>query len=294
MGFQSLGDALVLAKFEALGNDFLVAVDPDGSMAFDAALAASLCDRHRGVGADGLITLAALQRPGAVRMRLRNADGGEAETSGNGLRCAALAALDAGLVDERDFEIETTAGLSRARVGPDRDDGSAEVSVTMGELDVAEVESPLRARRAFRVDAGNPHLVLIGDSFDDVDLDVLGPELDAVEPDGTNVELVSPATFEVAPEDDVALDMAVWERGVGRTLACGSGSAAAAAAARLAGLGGAPGQRITVVNPGGRLLVDLVGADPRRPSVTLTGPARRVATVHVALERLLASLGATA
>lgn len=265
---------LSLGKYEALGNDFLVLLDPSGSARFDETLVAALCDRHRGIGADGVIRLSA-GGDGAVVMTLRNADGGIAETSGNGLRCAALAARDGGLVEADEFTIETLAGVSSAVVEPGTR-GRATVRVTMGTVRVREeTPSPHEGFRAFRVDVGNPHLVLLGGALDAIDLAALGPVLEAATPGGVNVEVV-------APRDD-GLELVVWERGVGLTLACGSGSCAAAAAAHAVGL---VGPVVTVQNPGGTLVVGLDGGDPTAPVATLVGPARRVGRVLVELEEL--------
>ncbi len=101
-----------LRKYHGLGNDFLVLVDPDGKEPVDGALARAVCDRHRGAGADGLIRLSA----NPLTMELYNADGGRAETSGNGLRCVARAVLDAGLDDGPELTVHTDAGPRRLAV----------------------------------------------------------------------------------------------------------------------------------------------------------------------------------
>lgn len=279
---------VTLTKYHGLGNDFLVLVDWERTGPYDEAVVAALCDRHRGIGADGVLRLS---RPGPgadVRMELRNADGGEAETSGNGLRCALLAAAHAGLLSTEAFvggavTVETKGGpaLGRLLVDESRPGALADVSVAMGEAAVEEAaEAPFASCRALRVDVGNPHLVLVDDGSAGVDLAVVGAELEASRPGGTNVELVR------AEGGD--LDLVVWERGVGLTLACGSGSCAAAAATRALGLAG---DRVVVRNPGGVLIVDLEGPR-RRPRVTLTGPACRVGEVVVDLDELRLAVGA--
>ena len=259
---------LSLDKFEALGNDFLVLVDPDGSHEISPSLARALCDRHRGVGADGLIRLAT-QVSGNLSMELLNADGTAAETSGNGLRCAALAAFRAGL-SGRELVIETLAGASRCVVQPGSTPEFAQVRVEMGAVRVCGETSPIASRKAWRVDVGNPHLVLIG-APDGVAIGEIGPRLEWAVPDGQNVELVS-------ARDRTTLDLEVYERGAGLTEACGSGSVAAAAAAWTAGL---VESRVVVANPGGELLVELEG---EQPHAALTGPTRHVAGVFVELD----------
>lgn len=280
-----------LTKYHGLGNDFLVLVDPDRSTTYDERTVAALCDRHRGIGADGVLRLSRPTSGGGLRMELRNADGGVAETSGNGLRCALLAAAHAGLLPATALEgepvaVETMAGTvaGRVLVGGGGLSGRAEVSVAMGTVTVDALEvSPLSGRRAWEADAGNPHLVLVGDGLSDVDLATVGPRLEASRPEGTNVELVV-----VLARDEVRL--VVWERGAGLTLACGSGSCASAAAARSAGL---VGDRVVVHNPGGDLLVELAGS-PGRPEATLTGPACRVGRVEVDIDELVEMAGAPA
>jgi diaminopimelate epimerase len=257
-----------LHKYHGLGNDFLILFDMDGSRSVDAATAAAVCDRHRGVGADGLIVVTAGAAGADVTMELRNADGGRAEISGNGLRCLARAVVDAGLVAGPELMVATDAGHRRAVVG-----GDGTVSVDMGPLRVADAPgTDVAAENAWHgvVDAGNPHTVFGVDDLavlDKLDLATEGGAWDRRLPGGTNVEYVV-----VGPEPD-GLTMRVWERGVGETLSCGSGACAAAAVAHRLGL---VGERVTVHQPGGDLEVDLSG-----DSVVLTGPAEPVCTVEL-------------
>jgi len=258
---------LRLRKHHALGNDFLVYVDRDGARPLDSGLARRLCDRHTGVGADGLIRLTS--DGDGVRMELRNADGSLAETSGNGLRCVAQAVVLDGLLAGPEISIETAAGPRRARVGATGADGVAAVSVGMGRPDVGAEqadEDPSRRRRP--VDMGNPHLVVLVPDPGTVDLEREGEAEQARHPDGVNVEYVA-----VAGPD--RLRIRTWERGAGETQACGSGSCAAAAAARDWGLVGA---EVAVENPGGVLQVSFEAADGE---IVLTGPAQFVAMVEV-------------
>lgn len=262
---------LLLTKYEAIGNDFLIVFDGAGSLTVSPELVAQLCDRHRGIGADGLIQL----RPtsNALAMVLHNADGSPAEVSGNGLRCAALAAFDASVATGRSIVITTVAGQRRAEL-ISRDGAYGELSVEMGHVRVEPTASPIAGKQGFRADVGNPHLVLLGDRNDDVDLAVIGPDLEAAWPGGQNVEVIS-----LAGADE--LDLVVFERGAGITEACGTGSCAAAAAARMAGV---VGDVVAVHNPGGSLVVELGPAGENAAAVRLSGPARRVAEVNVSLE----------
>ena len=254
-----------LEKYQALGNDFLVAVDPAGARALDAGLVRAVCDRHRGAGADGLIraVVPPPPRPGGadVVMQLWNADGGRAETSGNGLRCLARAVVDAGLVAGPEVVVATDAGLRRATLRPD-----GLVSVEMGTVAVVARDAPPEDPRwlAF-VDAGNPHVVLAVDDPAKEDLEQDGPAWERAY-GGVNVEYVA-----AGPGDD-ELTMRVWERGVGETMACGSGACAAAVVARREGI---VGDVVTVHQPGGDVAVDLSS-----PPVMLTGPAEFVCSVE--------------
>ena len=293
---------LTLVKYQGLGNDFLVALDGDG---LDAAageraglppagpsdvgrgadhvaeLARVLCDRHTGVGADGLLVLRAAVSGGDVRMELRNADGGRAETSGNGLRCLALAAVEAGLVAGPELAIETDSGLRRAILRRWDGLGSADVSVEMGCVRVRPLDpvahaclpgSAAQPWPVWFVDVGNPHAVVLAPSLAGVEIAAVGPTLENMRPGGQNVEVVTcePGSGELA--------LVVWERGVGVTLACGSGSVAAAAALHAAGISA---DRVLVHNPGGTAEVVLAGEDRLAVMATLAGPVGRVARVQV-------------
>lgn len=275
---------VALLKYHALGNDFLIALDAapfgagagaEGPSAEDGRVPAELvrrvCDRHRGIGADGLILARVPREGGDAAMELCNADGGRAETSGNGLRCFALALVDSGTVARRGVTIETDGGTVRAEVGARPSGGCAGVSLEMGTARVGEVEHVV-GLDARPVRIGNPHLVLLAQSIEGIDLSVTGPPLERAVPGGRNIEAV-------APDREGGLQLVVWERGAGLTRACGSGSAAAAAAARASGM---VGEHVAVHNPGGTLVVDLEGP-LEAPLVRLTGPACRVARVELEL-----------
>jgi len=266
---------LALAKHEGAGNDFLVLVDPDGRFGLGATEARALCDRHRGVGADGLIVVGAGRAGAALSMELFNADGSPAEMSGNGLRCLAQAAVLAGLVEAPRFDVATAAGVRTVdyEAGPRREEAS--VRVDMGPVKLGEEEDPPPpASRARLADVGNPHLVLLVADPAAVDVPALGPAIEAGYPGGINVSFV-------AAVDPGELVLRVWERGAGETLACGTGNCAAAAVARSWGL---VGDDVAVTNPGGQLHVALGPGDG--DPVVLTGPVRKVADVTVDLDTL--------
>jgi diaminopimelate epimerase len=268
---------IVVDKYHGLGNDFLVVIDPETGPGADTAR--RLCDRHRGIGADGLIvgrSAASATDLGGARLRFQlfNADGSEAEMSGNGMRCLAQAALDAGLVTAgEDFEVDTPAGVRQVRIHP-RPPG-----VSAAAADGAEIWATVGMGRAgivgpgsrcnvghgqLLVDMGNPHLVIAGPDPAGVDVAGLGPVLERSEVGGLNVEFV---TLGPGPDE---LTMRVWERGVGETEACGTGSCAAAVAFHH---WGRVGTAVTVHQPGGAVAV---GLDPDG-TVRLSGPSQRVA-----------------
>ncbi len=270
-----------LHKLHGAGNDFLVNVLGSGP-APDEAFARAVCDRHRGVGADGLITLL----PGAdgadCAMELRNADGGVAEMSGNGIRCLAWVAVQKGL--GRDGRLVVDTGAGRRTVELDRDVSSGEVTaatVDMGPVTFDPPAIPLDAPSAFDLEAtfhgvtyhgdaagiGNPHFVLLVDDVETARVTQHGPHLEQDDrfPRRTNVEFIAPAGSD-------ALRMRVWERGVGETLSCGTGVCAAAAVAHRRGL---VGERVTVEVPGGEHVVEL------GDSVRLGGPVVHVFEVEV-------------
>ena len=242
-----------LEKYHGQGNDFLVLLDLDDRHPVGAEEARALCDRHRGVGADGVIRVTA-----GHTMELYNADGGRAEMSGNGIRCLALALVDAGLAQGPNLTIATDAGGRDVRID---DDGMVSVEMGTPRLhDVADELLPPGVLRAARVDMGNPHLVLLVDGLPGDEVTSYARAAGDV-----NVEVVT-----VGP-DPGRLTMRVWERGVGETQACGTG--ACAAAARSWGL---VDDHVVVQQPGGDLRVSLAGE-----TVVLTGPAVHVCSVEV-------------
>lgn len=259
-----------LTKHHGLGNDFLVLLDLAGHHPVGPADAVALCDRRTGIGADGLIRVSAGVGEADVTMLLLNADGSEAEMSGNGIRCLAQAVLQAQVVEGPVVRVATGAGLRTVTEISRVHERTQRFSVDMGQAKVGTdepewVDGPVL--RATRVDVGNPHVVLHWGEPSLPHLEVLveiGSRIDALTPGGANVELVRPGA------DAGHLEMAVFERGVGPTLACGTGACAAAAAAHHWELAGPTS---TVHMPGGAVAIAL--GDP----VLLTGDATSVATV---------------
>ncbi|HRW38360.1 MAG TPA: diaminopimelate epimerase [Aquihabitans sp.] len=271
-----------LTKHHGLGNDFLVHLTDD-LVAFDDRAAwiergRRWCHRHRGVGADGL--LVGLHGPSAgdvdLAMLLVNADGSIAEMSGNGIRCFAQAEALRRNQERGSLRIRTDGGLRTVEYAatdtPRRHQGTIEASVDMGpakpgpQSDRPAIEATGEQRRA-TFDLGNPHLVLLVDDPEAVDLAIEGAAQEAAFAAGMNVHFVAPT----AGEDD-AMTMRVWERGAGVTEACGTGATAVARAAHDWGL---VGERVVVHMPGGDVLVAV--GDP----MVLRGPSEFVAGIVV-------------
>lgn len=225
-----------ITKMHGLGNDFIVI----GERVEDpAALARKLCRRRLDVGADGLL----LVEPGDaadIRMRIINADGSEAEMCGNGIRCFARYVYDEGIVKKTRMEIETLAGVIRPELILENG-GVKAVRVDMGVPSFAPAEIPVLTEdplafevaslQAACVLAGVPHTVVVVDSIEDTDIDTLGPRIenDPLFPRRTNVNFVELV-------DRKTVRMRTWERGAGKTMACGTGATGAAAVLYQKGL----------------------------------------------------------
>jgi diaminopimelate epimerase len=279
-----------LLKLQATGNDFLVVDATAGDVALGAREAAALCDRRRGVGADGLILVEAGGNGADCAMVLHNADGGLAEMSGNGVRCLAFVANRLGLGTPDRLVVDTGGGRREIEltVDPQRGEVTGAV-VDMGPVTFDPAKIPLDAPSPFDLRAechgvvyqgdaagmGNPHLVLLVDDPATARVTQHGPRLehDARFPACVNVEFVAPTDGEVD-----AITMRVWERGVGETLSCGTGACASAAVAHRRGL---VGEAVTVHVPGGDLRVEL------GDTIRLGGPVRLVFEVDVDVEELL-------
>ncbi len=278
-----------LSKLHGTGNDFLVTVALDGGPAPDAAVTRALCDRHRGVGADGLITLLPGGDGADCTMELRNADGGIAEMSGNGVRCLAWVAHHEGLAHDGALTVDTGGGRRAVRL--DVVDGEVRTAtVDMGPVTFEPSQIPLNAPSAFDLEAtfhgttyrgdaagvGNPHFVLLVDEVDTARVTQHGPHLEVDErfPKHTNVEFVQVL-------DRAHLRMRVWERGVGETLSCGTGVCASAAVARRRDL---VDEAVQVDVPGGTHTVAL------GDTVVLGGEVQHVLDVDVDAHELVRRL----
>lgn len=240
-------------KMEGLGNDFVVV---EGPLSPSREEIARWCDRRRGIGADGVLVVT----PGddrTVAMDYWNADGSPAEMCGNGLRCVARFAVDEGFVSGEVFTVVTAEGSRRVEVG------EAVVRVELGPVDTEGDTKVVAGYDLASVSVGNPHAVAFVDDCHSVPVETVGPvvEGDSLYPERTNVEFAT-----VVSRDRITLR--VWERGVGETLACGTGAAAAVAEGLRRGV---IAPVVTVQLPGGELEVEIdVG------TAWITGPATAV------------------
>lgn len=269
-----------LYKYQALGNDYLV-LDLPGPLDDLVALLPEVCDRHRGLGSDGLLAF----DPRAMTVRIFNPDRSEAQKSGNGLRIvAAHAVLEHGAAET--FELRTFDRANAVRVLSHR---GAEVVTELnvgrpsfraadlpatfdGEPDEVELDTPAGWVTAVLVSVGNPHCVVFGQEVTRERCLELGPHLERhpAFPERTNVQLC-----EVMDRARVRAE--IWERGAGYTLASGTSASAVAAACMRRGL---VGDQVAVLMPGGKLAVKR----ETNGDLVQSGPARRVYRATVDLE----------
>ncbi|MGH7828668.1 MAG: diaminopimelate epimerase [Candidatus Binatia bacterium] len=260
------------AKMHGCGNDFVLVDCRKNEIADPGKLAKRLCHRRFGVGADQLLTI----HPSKIadfRMEIYNADGGQVEMCGNGIRCFGKYLYDHGLSKKKELEVETLAGIIRPRLIGDQ------VEVDMGEpilegrkipanADGRILDYPLEVDgtgyQVSCVSMGNPHCVLFLDDVDHLDVEGIGPrfEYHPFFPKRVNTEFV-----EVLEPREVR--MRVWERGAGETWACGTGACAVAVAGALTGR---TERKITVHLLGGDLTIDWRGNN----RVYMTGGAEEV------------------
>ena len=266
-----------LIKYQALGNDYLI-LDLPGPLEQLVPMLPILCDRHRGLGSDGLLAF----DPANMAVRIFNPDGSEAQKSGNGLRItAAHAVLDHGAGDE--FALHTIGRANPVRVLA-RNGAEVTTELDIGRASFRAADLPARfdgdpdrvhldtragTVEAMLVSVGNPHCVVFGEPATKARCLELGPLLEnhPAFPERTNVQL-----FEVVDRGRVRVE--IWERGAGYTLASGTSASAVAAACMRAGL---VGDHVTIQMPGG----DLKVRREKSGDLVQSGPARRVYTAWI-------------
>ena len=267
---------LNFTKMHGLGNDFVVIDAFSRPVELSSEQMRLLGDRHFGIGCDQILLVEPPPDDSVdFRYRIFNADGGEVEACGNGARCFARFVHDHGLTDKTAIRVLTAGGVIRPRL---EDDGR--VTVDMGKPRLEPREIPFQAKGRARgyalkvagedielgaVSMGNPHAVIRVDNVDDAPLDAIGPRLERHPrfPQRVNVgfmQIISRRTIRLR----------VFERGVGETLACGSGACAAVVIGRIQGL---LDERVRVVLRGGEL--DICWKGENKP-VMMTGPAKQV------------------
>lgn len=264
--------SLDFQKYHGLGNDFLVVRAADES-AVTREMAMALCDRNFGVGADGVLIVSPASGTAWARMTVLNADGSRPEMCGNGLRCVALFLAHEAKMTEAEFDVLTDAGTRHCAVRVDAAaPGRGLVETTMGRGVLGEPFVHPEGSEHFEFQAvsmGNPHAVCLRSPISNAALDILGPHVSARWPEGSNVEIVSVR----GPKE---IDVHVWERGVGRTLACGTGAVGSTVVAAVRGL--VPFEEpITVRLPGGSVLITV----RRDLDTLLLGPAEHVFSGHL-------------
>lgn len=280
---------MLFTKMQGTGNDFVI-IEPDSKPRDWAKLAVAVCDRHYGIGADGILLLLP-SKTADFRMRIFNSDGSEAEICGNGLRCLVkyFVAKTGDGSARKEIKVETMAGIRKAWLVPNPDSSSSvklgmgkprftdnEIPVTSEGCDARIVRKPmtictLRVERRdlplALVSMGNPHAVYFTDKpVVKFPLCRLGPKMEhhQIFPEGTNFEVVRVRSRR-------QIDARVWERGAGETLACGSGACAITVAAHVNGY---VDDKVSVKLPGGTLQIEWPGDG----EVFLTGPAELVFT----------------
>lgn len=261
-------EAITFTKMHGIGNDYVYIDCMCTVPEHLPQLAIEMSDRHTGVGGDGIILI--LPSAAAdIKMRIFNADGSEAAMCGNGIRCVARYAREHGLVATDSFTIEALAGNRNVHINRMTDGSILDISVDMGEYTVGD-KVRIGELELTPVNVGNPHAVCFVPSYPDDSLVLdMGPSLETapVWPERANIEFIQVS-------GDNELNMRVWERGSGETMACGTGACAAASAAVTLGMADVS-RPITVHLRGGDLTVCI---DKASRHIRMTGPATEVFT----------------
>jgi len=263
-------------KYHGLGNDYLV-IDPNvQDLDLTPDRIRLICDRNFGIGADGIL-YGPLMNVNSFRVRIFNPDGSEAEKSGNGLRIFARYLFDNKYVDEKHFSIETSGGIVEAYI---EDDSANLIKINMGKITFLSTRIPVKGPEREVVDEdleingvrykvtclsiGNPHCVIPMENISGEKAKSLGPYVENHEmfPNRINMQLLKVI-------DRANIEIRIWERGAGYTLASGSSSCAAAGAARKLDL---VDNKINVKMPGGSLFVEI----NKNKEIYLTGAVEDV------------------
>lgn len=270
-------------KVHGLGNDFILVDATKEKLPQNlSALAEKLCNRHFGIGADGLVIIRP-SKEADIGMHIINSDGSEAEMCGNAIRCVAKYVYEKGIIEKKEIQIETKAGIIVPEVKVDRKGTVDAVRVNMGAPRLERKDIPMEGpagkvveeslkvgEHTFKITAlsmGNPHCIIFVSDVETVPVSHWGPRIEthSAFPRKTNVEFV-----QVINRSE--LKMRVWERGAGQTLACGTGACASAVAACLRGFAD---RNVTVHLLGGSLHIEWL---EQNNNVYMTGPAEEIFT----------------
>lgn len=275
-------------KYQGTGNDFVMLADIEDRLQLIPEVVRALCDRRFGIGGDGVIRVGPGDVDTDLSMDYVNSDGSIGEMCGNGIRCLAVFARDEGLTDKEELRVGTRAGI---KIVSFTDDGRVrvdmgppifipdEVPVAWSGSDAlhAKIELSDQVIEATCLSMGNPHAVIFGEEVPG-DPQPVGSVIEKHQmfPHGTNVEFARVASRQ-------RVEMRVWERGSGETMACGTGACAVAVAAKL--VAGAD-DKVTVSLPGGDLEVEWGGSLDQEAPVFLTGPALRAFSGEVDIDQI--------
>ena len=225
-------------KFQGTGNDFIIINESDLTNEDYSDLAKKICDRHYGVGADGMIVVSESTKAD-IRMKFYNADGSIASMCGNGIRCFSKFVYENGLINRKSFNVETLAGIMKPEVIVDDDGKVTSVKVNLGKPIFTSKEIPLSNANKYFIDEeiivgenclnisslviGTIHTVLFVNDFNGLDIKYIGQSIgyNNIFPAKTNVNFCKII-------NDKNIEVITWEKGVGITLACGTGAAASA------------------------------------------------------------------
>ncbi len=258
-------------KYEGTGNDFILIEDFEGKMPKSREFVVKMCDRHFGIGADGVLYLERGKKK-EYFMRLLNSDGSEAEMCGNGIRCVAKHLYDFGYVKEKKFGIETATGVKNVEIkilNSKQKTGSDEVLSVVVNMGTPEFlgTAEIHGEHLHLVSMGNPHAVMFKERINIAEAGEKGPKIEKHErfPNRTNVEFAH-------VKSDSEIELIVYERGAGLTHACGTGACATVAAAAKENLV-KTSKPVSIKLPGGVLKITLSDDFSK---VMMDGPARRV------------------
>lgn len=278
-------DRLKFTKMHGAGNDYIYINCFEETVKNPEKLAIKVSDRHFGIGSDGLILISPSDKAD-FKMNIYNADGSEGMMCGNGIRCVSKYVYDNGMTDKDEISVETRSGIKLIKMNVENGKVIS-ARVNMGEpiLEAEKIPTKFDGENVIRqkltidekeyevtcVSMGNPHCIVYVDDVKDIDLEKIGPKFENNEmfPERINTEFVHVVS-------DTELDMRVWERGSGETLACGTGSCAVTVASVLCGY--CKRNTEIKINLLGGTLTDIWtdGGD-----VYMTGPAATVCTGEI-------------